>query len=77
MDFGYGREASKIRTVVRKAAGRAALMGQEDSFLSRTRLKLYGTKRNDPTIPQVRKRDVCATLAHMLVPGVGRLCLGA
>jgi deoxyribodipyrimidine photo-lyase len=33
-------------------AGLAALIGQPDSFLSPTRLALYGTKRNDPTIPQ-------------------------
>lgn len=35
-----------------EAAGLAALIGQPDSFLSPTRLALYGTKRNDPTIPQ-------------------------
>jgi hypothetical protein len=40
--------------VAGEAAGLEALMGQPDSFLSDTRLKLYGTKRNDPTIPQVR-----------------------
>lgn len=36
-----------------EAAGLAALMGTPDSFLSPTRLALYGSKRNDPTIPQV------------------------
>lgn len=52
-------------------AGLAALMGQPDSFLSPTRLALYGSKRNDPTIPQVRTLCVqedrnglmCRTLA--------------
>lgn len=39
--------------VAGETAGLAALMGTPDSFLSDARLKLYGTKRNDPTIPQV------------------------
>jgi hypothetical protein len=36
-------------------AGRAALQGAPDSFLSPARLRLYATKRNDPGVPQVRR----------------------